>query len=230
MRARTRRVRRAVALAVALCATAVLSRPPRVSADAPSAAAATVGATAGVATVESGTAVAPSVVRLPDLSVLTQRGPSWDLTLRGGYAVAGCCIDMRFTGGARAGVAYWSDPMVYVLGATFDAGAIAGAAVGAEAAIFDVAGGLWASVGIAYAWAGRAPLVSAWVGWALFGVQYQYRADPGAPQQHAFTFGISVPLGVLVSRILWQGGFHAHPPDASATAGSRGGGARLPPS
>jgi hypothetical protein len=194
--------------AVALCGAFALLYPRLARADAPSAAA----PPAAAMVVAPGAAERTPEVRLPDLAVLSQRGPAWDLTLRGGYAVAGCCIDTRFTGGARAGVAYWSDPMVYVLGATFDAGAIAGAAVGAEAAILDVAGGLWASVGVAYAWEGRAPLVSAWVGWALFGVHYQFRADPGAPQQHAVTLGISVPLGVLVSRILWQSGFRARAP------------------
>jgi hypothetical protein len=183
---------------------------------------------AGVATVAPGAAVAPSAVRLPDLSMLTQRGWGLDLTLRGGYSVAGCCIDTRFTGGARAGLAYWADPMVYVLGATFDAGSIAGAAAGIEAAILDVAGGLWASVGVGYAWEGRAPLVSAWVGWALVGVQYQFRAEPGVPQQHAFTIGVSVPLGVLVSRVVWQSGFRARIPSASPVAGSRGGRADAP--
>jgi hypothetical protein len=111
--------------------------------------------------------------------------------------------------------------MVYVLGATFDAGSIAGAAAGVEAAILDVAGGLWASVGVGYAWEGRAPLVSAWVGWALVGVQYQYRAEPGAPQQHAFTIGVSVPLGVLVSRVLWQARFHAQVPASAPGAHAR---------
>jgi hypothetical protein len=127
-----------------------------------------------------------------------RRGVSWDLEIEGGLRLAqsdelGASTLM---GRLKLGVMLVREPLYLSLMATGELGGVASRGIGAQLQLTHVWSGLWAHLGGAWSRNDTA-VVSAAVGWALLGVEWQRALTSSDSLGDALFLELRLPLGII---------------------------------
>ena len=137
-------------------------------------------------------------VRSAAMERLLRRHTTWDLNFEGGF---GHVFSSPTRGNAfvrgRAGVTFVRDPFYDTLGITYEYSGLSPATFGLQAEVAWLEKGFWAQAGLLYDVSSRAGLMSA-LGWALFGVEGEYRNAEATGNAWAIYGKIRLPVSLLV--------------------------------
>ncbi|MGH7281089.1 MAG: hypothetical protein ACRELY_06165 [Polyangiaceae bacterium] len=137
-------------------------------------------------------------VRSPEMKKMMERTTTWDLNVELGYGRV-FRDPAKWEGFFRAGagIMFVRDPLFEVLRFTYDYSPRSNATLGVELEADWVELGLWGQLGLmkdanSPYWGGRASL-----GFAIFGVEGEYRGDATTQKYFALYGKLRIPLGII---------------------------------
>ena len=135
-------------------------------------------------------------VRSPRMDRLLSRGVTWDANLEGGVgAVFAHPVDSIAFARARAGVTLVRDPLLETLGITYEYSGPATFGLLADVSLLET--GFWGQIGAMMDVKGHAGGMLAF-GWALVGVEGEYRGAESMDPAWAIYGKLRIPVSILI--------------------------------
>lgn len=139
------------------------------------------------------------VGRSPAMVRLLRRQATWDLNLEGGLGGVWATPPHHAIGfaRARAGVTFVRDPFLDTLGLTYEYSGLSPATFGVQAEVAWLEKGFWAQGGLLYDVSGRGGVMAA-LGWAIFGVETDYRNAEQTGKAWALYAKLRIPVSLFI--------------------------------
>lgn len=126
-----------------------------------------------------------------------RRGIQLDFQIEGGAGLAlRGELDYTLFGRARLGMLIVREPIVFAFGGTFELGGTIGIGVGGQLDFIHLASGWSLNLGGAYSLQDRAAAVSASIGYAILGIEWQHHFSDR--DSDAIFFKVRIPVGVFL--------------------------------